>query len=89
MKRYLFALFLTFFAFTSGPDSAAGPIFGCNCYEDLDCDDVIGMSDLLILLNNWGWCHCYVPGDLNADYVVDCLDVVLLLNAWGPCKELP
>lgn len=52
---------------------------------DLNCDGVINVLDLLILLGNWGDCpdaqRC--PADLNGDESVDVLDLLLMLSNWG------
>ena len=52
---------------------------------DLDGDGVVGVSDLLILLGNWGPCadcnNC--PGDLDGDCVVGVADLLILLGNWG------
>lgn len=52
---------------------------------DLNCDGVVDVSDLLILLANWGPCprsgEC--PADLNGDGAVDVSDLLILLANWG------
>lgn len=52
---------------------------------DLDGDGVVDVSDLLILLANWGPCprsgECL--GDLTGDGIVDVSDLLLLLGNWG------
>lgn len=55
------------------------------CPGDLNGDNVVDVSDLLILLGAWGPC----PGcaaDLNGDNVVDVSDLLILLGAWGACS---
>jgi hypothetical protein len=54
-------------------------------FGDLNGDDAIDVSDLLILLGNWGLCADFYncPGDLNGDGVVDVSDLLLLLGNWG------
>lgn len=52
---------------------------------DLNGDGVVDVSDLLILLGQWGAC---TPGelcgaDLNCDGAVDVSDLLLLLENWG------
>ena len=49
------------------------------CLGDLDCDRVVGHSDLGILLSCWD-CDC---GDLNCDGVTDQTDLGILLAHWG------
>lgn len=52
---------------------------------DLNGDGVVDVSDLLILLSQWGACadprDC--PADLNDDGVVNTSDLLLLLGNWG------
>lgn len=52
---------------------------------DLNCDGVVDVSDLLMLLGNWGNCprsgDCV--GDINGDGIVDVSDLLLLLGSWG------
>jgi len=57
---------------------------GPTCVGDLNDDNVVNVSDLLILLGAWGAC----PGcdaDLNNDGVVNVSDLLILLGAWGAC----
>jgi len=66
--------------FWSGSAEAQAPF----CPGDLNGDTVVNVSDLLILLGDWGSC----PGcaaDLNGDNVVNVSDLLILLGAWGPC----
>lgn len=52
---------------------------------DLDGDFLVGASDLLLLLSNWGPCgdcdDC--PADLDADCAVGASDLLILLGNWG------
>jgi len=52
---------------------------------DLNCDGVINVSDLLILLANWGPCadQNSCPEDLNDDGIVNVSDLLILLANWG------
>jgi hypothetical protein len=52
------------------------------CPEDLDGDGAVSVSDLLILLGDWGGGG---PADLNGDGTIDVADLLLLLSAWGAC----
>jgi hypothetical protein len=66
---------------------------GACVFADLNCDGVVDVLDLLILLDNWGACppvergangkcgDC--PADLNGDCSVDVLDLLILLDNWG------
>ncbi len=51
---------------------------------DVDGDNVMGITDLLIVLANWGRCpDC--AADLDGDGVVGILDFLIVLAEWGPC----
>jgi trimeric autotransporter adhesin len=54
-------------------------------FADLNCDGVVDVFDLLILLGDWGPCgdasDC--PSDLSGDTVVDVFDLLALLSSWG------
>ncbi|MHC5025093.1 MAG: hypothetical protein ACYTGG_14515 [Planctomycetota bacterium] len=53
------------------------------CVGDLDCDLVVDVQDLLLLLAAWD-----DPGgaaDLNGNGLVEIQDLLILLAAWGPC----
>lgn len=50
---------------------------------DINCDGVVDVSDLLILLSAWGECNGPCPADLNSDGVVDTSDLLILLGNWG------
>ncbi|TVQ51819.1 MAG: hypothetical protein EA377_11505, partial [Phycisphaerales bacterium] len=72
------------------PDAIAGPWedLGGNQFNpasDLNCDGVVNVFDLLLLLENWGACDdpgdC--PADLNGDGQVNVFDLLSLLENWG------
>lgn len=52
---------------------------------DLNCDGVVDIDDLFILLSAWGECadpdNC--PADLDQNGTVDVDDLFILLSAWG------
>lgn len=52
---------------------------------DLNGDSVVDVSDLLILLGQWGPCprSSDCPADLNGDGAVDVSDLLILLSNWG------
>lgn len=56
-----------------------------NCPGDFDTDQMVGVTDLVALLAEWGACPPTCPWDLDGDGAVDFGDIVLLLGAWGPC----
>jgi len=59
----------------------------CGCNGDLDGDGIRGMTDVLILLGNYG-CTSEVGcvADLNGDGTTNVTDVLALLGGFGvPC----
>lgn len=60
-------------------------IGGATTPGDIDGDGVVGTSDLLILLSNWGPCpdkgEC--PADLDGDGQIGTSDLLVLLANWG------
>ena len=52
---------------------------------DIDLDGSVGISDLLILLAQWGPCPPKCFGDLDGDGDVGITDLLILLANWGPC----
>jgi hypothetical protein len=52
---------------------------------DIDGDCVVGITDFLDLLGNWGPCPCppACPADLDGDCEVGITDFLLLLGNWG------
>ena len=73
----------------------APPIVDMGAYEfqikgcpwDLDGDDTVDSTDLIILLATWGPCdNCDVClADVHHDCVVNGVDLLNLLGGWGPC----
>ncbi|MEE9130449.1 MAG: hypothetical protein V3T84_10555 [Phycisphaerales bacterium] len=63
------------------------PIPPGNCPWDLDNSGVVGATDLLSLLVNWGKCadcdDC--PADFDGNCTVGATDLLALLVNWGPC----
>ena len=60
------------------------------CYEDIDGSGTVDVSDLLILIGNWGTCgECVdeIPGDVTYDDIVDVTDLLMVVGAWGSCPE--
>jgi hypothetical protein len=57
------------------------------CFGDVDDDDDIDLSDLAVLLGNYGMTGAsYEDGDLNEDGNVDLTDLAALLGVYGnPC----
>ena len=55
---------------------------------DLDGDNMVGITDFLILLAGWGPNDCFPDQkcpDLNGDGIVGIVDFLDLLAEWGPC----
>lgn len=54
-----------------------------DCPEDLDGDGVVGLSDLSVLLTNFGLAGGPADGDITGDGVIDLADLSALLTAFG------
>ena len=50
--------------------------------SDLDCDFAVGVTDLLIVLGDWG-CTGDCAGDANQDDATTVLDLLQVLSNWG------
>lgn len=53
---------------------------------DINCDGVVGVIDLLAVINLWGTCPtppAGCPGDVNADGTVNVSDLLLVINSWS------
>lgn len=62
---------------TPGPDGPTG---------DLDCDDVVGFSDVLLILAEWGPCPdppAWCAADLDDDGMVGFSDILVVLASWS------
>lgn len=55
------------------------------CDGDLDSDGSVGVSDLLLVLAQWGPCPPACFADVDGDNAVGILDLLLLLAQWGSC----
>lgn len=56
------------------------------CPSDVNADNAVDVSDLLVVINLWGPClpgPC--AGDINGDQAVDVTDLLAVISAWGPC----
>jgi hypothetical protein len=58
---------------------------GIPCPWDLDGNGTVGVSDLLLLLMNFGPCGDECDADFNEDGVVSAADLLELLANFGPC----
>ena len=54
-----------------------------NCEGDIDSDGQVGLSDVLIILSEWGCSDCISDVDGNGTTGFD--DVISVLAVWGPC----
>lgn len=80
--------------------SWATPVFGPGldlslfgdriCLGDANRDQMINVSDLLVLLSEWGECYGDDPlicsADMNGDGRINVTDLLALLGAWGVCN---
>lgn len=60
----------------------------CNpgtCTGDVDGDETVGFSDLLVLLGDWSTACTACSTDFDADGDVDFDDLLVLISAWGSC----
>jgi hypothetical protein len=53
------------------------------CAGDTDGDGMVGVSDLLVVIDMWG--QSGGAGDINDDGTVDVGDLLAVVDAWGPC----
>ncbi|MBI5864612.1 MAG: CHRD domain-containing protein [Planctomycetes bacterium] len=53
------------------------------CLGDVNCDRVIDLVDLTLLLSNFGGAGGKGQGDLNDDGIIDLRDLTLLLSSFG------
>ncbi len=54
------------------------------CPADLDDDGLVGLGDLIAVLEAWG--DKGGPEDLDGSGTVDFEDILIVLAAWGPCE---
>ena len=60
----------------------SGPL----CLSDIDGSGSVDVTDLLLILAQWGPCAPKRIADINGDGFVDVLDLLLLLGNVGPCN---
>ena len=53
------------------------------CTGDINGDDNVGVSDLLVIIDQWGQSNS--PADVNGDGTVDVSDLLAAVGNWGPC----
>ena len=54
-----------------------------SCTGDADGDGMVGVSDILIVIDMWG--QSGGAGDINGDGTVDVGDLLSIVDAWGAC----
>ena len=54
------------------------------CAADFDFDGMVGFSDIVTILTEWGPCDCCYA-DLDGNNDVGFTDLVIVLSSWGPC----
>lgn len=80
-KRLLHALIL---CIGGASATAAGSV---HCPADIDNDQIVGASDLLLLLAQWGT-DPGGPPDFDDDGNVGASDLLMLLSNWGACPVI-
>jgi len=77
----------------TGNSPGGGPIVDMGAFEvqampacpwDLDGDDDVFVTDLLLLLGDFGSCSDS-PADFDGDGCVTVADLLAMLGNWGPC----
>ena len=58
---------------------------GGSCSEDLNGDGLVGVSDLLQVIDAWGACGIVCAEDLDSDGAVGVSDLLMMIDAWGDC----
>jgi hypothetical protein len=54
------------------------------CEGDITGDGIVNISDLLVVINQWGACAGCVA-DIDGNNVVNVIDLLIVINAWGIC----
>ena len=54
------------------------------CISDITGDGVVNVSDLLLVIDQWGSTDS--PADVNFDGIVDVTDLLIVVGNWGPCE---
>ena len=57
----------------------------CQCPGDANGDQIVDVTDLLRVLEEWG-CSANCTADLNGDSNVDVTDLLIVIGAWGSCR---
>ncbi len=67
-----------------GGDNIVSDTCPVDC-PDIDGDELVGVADLLAVIDDWGTSNS--PADVNDDAIVDVLDLLLVVGNWGPCTN--
>jgi len=59
-------------------------LLSSDCAADIDGDGNVNVSDLLIIIDQWGLTNS--PADVNDDGIVDVSDLLIVSDNWGPCE---
>jgi hypothetical protein len=54
------------------------------CQGDTNDDSVVNVSDLLLVIDQWG--AGGGSGDVNEDGLVNVNDLLMIVGNWGPCE---
>jgi len=54
------------------------------CPADIDEDGMVGFSDILAVIGQWGPCEC-CRADLDLNQNVGFSDILVIIGAWGAC----
>jgi hypothetical protein len=55
-----------------------------DCPADIDGDNAVNVSDLLMIIDQWGLTDS--PADVNDDGIVNVSDLLIVIDNWGPCE---
>ena len=67
-----------------GTSCANGDCDPNNCPSDIDGNNTVNVSDLLMIIDQWGLTNS--PADVNDDGIVDVSDLLMVVGDWGPCE---
>jgi hypothetical protein len=55
-----------------------------DCPADIDGDNAVNVSDLLMIIDQWGQTNSLA--DVNEDGIVNVSDLLIVIDNWGPCE---
>lgn len=74
-----------------GDDSSCGNLkCPVPCPADVTNDQMVGIDDLLAVINGWGGCPSSptpCPPDIDHNHFVNIDDLLAVITAWGPCPQ--